>query len=405
MKIIRGYKYKLSLTKEQETLILNHFFTSNQAWNITKSIKDQEHLDNEKRISPEYIPAVELDNQIKNILTKRELSFNTKVIQQARTEYLTELKKFFKKLKNDNTDKISPPGFRAYHSTKTFSTTKEQYKIKRKNGKTYLRLFSQYFEINLSRKLPKNLSSVRIIKNSAGFFVIFTVKFDLAKVLKPKVIRAAGLDVNIDSLDLGNKDFYERLKNSSKKDNLIKINKKKIKKLKRKQSRRVLKAKKTKIKVSKNFQKTQYKINKIFLKNSAKKHFNIHKLVNDIIKIMKEKELNTLVVEDLDVKNMTSKKNIVKMLGKSKSKAMRSNILQISFGMIINILEYKCAENGIYLIKIDPKNTSKKCSGCGKLNYGLSLKDREYSCECGLLLPRDYNSCLNIVKKGVECAG
>ena len=45
------------------------------------------------------------------------------------------------------------------------------------------------------------------------------------------------------------------------------------------------------------------------------------------------------------------------------------------------------------------------CSKCGELNYGLSLKDREYTCKCGLKLPRDYNSCLNIIKKGVGYAG
>ena len=404
MEVSRGYKYKLSLKKEQKALLREHFFTSNQAWNIVKSLKDREYEENQEREISEYLSTTELDFQVKNILTNRELSFNTKVLQQARTEYLTEMRKFFKKFKSTQKNKFSSPGFRAAHSHKTFSTTKEQYSIKRKNGKTYLRLFRNNFEIVLSRKLPENFSSVRIIENSAGFFVIFTIKFEIEKVNKPEKIRAAGLDINIDSLDLGNKDFYRRIKNSGKKDNLIKINENKIKKLQRKQARRLEKSKKRKTKLSKNFNKTQEKINKIFLKNTAKKHFNIHKLVNEIIAEVKKRELNTLVVEDLDVKSMTSKKNVIRILGKARSKAMRRNILQISFGILLNILKYKCAENGIYFKKIDPKNTSKKCSSCGNINYKLSLKDREYSCSCGLKIPRDYNSCLNIVE-GVVGAG
>nr|WP_240333339.1 transposase [Helicobacter suis] len=43
--------------------------------------------------------------------------------------------------------------------------------------------------------------------------------------------------------------------------------------------------------------------------------------------------------------------------------------------------------------------SSKTCSGCGHLKTDLSLSDRVYSCShCGLVLDRDYNASLNLVK-------
>ena len=102
---------------------------------------------------------------------------------------------------------------------------------------------------------------------------------------------------------------------------------------------------------------------------------------------------------------MTKKSNIIKLLGKNKSKSMRKNILQISFGKLVEILTYKCADNGIYVKKVDPKNTSKRCSSCGKIKNNLQLSDRIFKCECGLEIERDYNACLNIVLKGVGSAG
>jgi putative transposase len=40
------------------------------------------------------------------------------------------------------------------------------------------------------------------------------------------------------------------------------------------------------------------------------------------------------------------------------------------------------------------------CSGCGKIKADLTLKDRIYKCECGLVIDRDFNPTLNINKLG-----
>ena len=136
--------------------------------------------------------------------------------------------------------------------------------------------------------------------------------------------------------------------------NLINKNQKKIKRLQRKQSRRVEKYKEIKSKlkdgeenpgIGKNFKKTQKKINKIYTKNRNKKVFMLHKIVNEIISFMNKGKYNHLIMEDLNVKEMTSKDNVNKTIGKRKSKTMKKNILQISFSMFKYILTNP---NGIF---------------------------------------------------------
>ncbi len=57
---------------------------------------------------------------------------------------------------------------------------------------------------------------------------------------------------------------------------------------------------------------------------------------------------------------------------------------------------------GRQVIKVSPKNTSKKCSRCGYVNQKLFLNDRIFKCpKCGLEIDRDYNAALNILNAGL----
>ena len=85
----------------------------------------------------------------------------------------------------------------------------------------------------------------------------------------------------------------------------------------------------------------------------------LQQIVNQIINFMKDNNYNHIVMESLDVKQMTSKDNINKTIGKRKSKTMKKNILQISFNIFKQILTYKSALFGVYVSLVDPKNTSK----------------------------------------------
>lgn len=439
MKLSRGYKFLILPNKKQKSLLFHTFFTSNQRFNICLSLNQKEFKHNQilesLGLKKTYLSDTEIDKQVKKILTNRNLSFNKVIRQTVRRQFKKDLNLFIKSLKKDT----KKGGFKFKNSrdelNHSFTIRNKNYTIldyinpiTGKSSKKYkiLRIFRQLIKIRWTRDLPSNPTNLTISHKNGNFYVSFNTTIELKsknnkhskefhrnenniKKLKNGIeIKPIGMDINIDNIDLGGNGgkFHKKYKNKSKKDNLIKINEKKIKRLQRKQSRRILKRKKTKTKIGKNFYKTQNKINKLFIKNTNKKMFNLHQLTNEIIKDIKENGYNTLVVEDLNIKQMTIKttqKNKIKLLGKKKTKEMKKNILQISFGKLLNILKYKCAENEIYFIKVDPKYTSKTCCKCKNINHKLNLSNRIYDCiKCDNIMDRDLNSCNNIIFKGME---
>jgi putative transposase len=73
----------------------------------------------------------------------------------------------------------------------------------------------------------------------------------------------------------------------------------------------------------------------------------------------------------------------------------------IGIGEFVRQLTYKCKLYGRELFfagRFFP--SSKMCSSCDKIKTDLTLKDRIFKCECGLVIDRDYNPTLNINKLG-----
>ena len=60
----------------------------------------------------------------------------------------------------------------------------------------------------------------------------------------------------------------------------------------------------------------------------------------------------------------------------------------------------RCTGAGRVLIKVDPRGTSQRCSGCGEL-VPKKLSERIHCCQnCGLILDRDENAARNIQTLG-----
>ncbi|AFC98803.1 Transposase [Methanocella conradii HZ254] len=69
--------------------------------------------------------------------------------------------------------------------------------------------------------------------------------------------------------------------------------------------------------------------------------------------------------------------------------------------IFLSKLAYKAESAGRVLVRVDPRETSQKCY-CGNI-VKKDLSDRVHDCPCcGVSLDRDFNSALNILKKGLE---
>ena len=112
------------------------------------------------------------------------------------------------------------------------------------------------------------------------------------------------------------------------------------------------------------------------------------------------RENQTIVVEDLAVKNMLKKHNPPPSPPGRGARGVGSDA---NWGEIVRQLEYKAEWYGRELIKIDRYfPSSKRCSNCGHVVEKLPLSIREWDCpECGRHHDRDINAAINILAEGL----
>lgn len=95
-------------------------------------------------------------------------------------------------------------------------------------------------------------------------------------------------------------------------------------------------------------------------------------------------------IEDLSLKGLVRTK-----LSKSFADA--------SMGEFRRQLEYKCLWNRKHLAVIDRfYPSSRLCRGCGTINETLTLSDRQWACDCGMVHDRDLSAAVNIRGEGLR---
>ncbi len=112
-------------------------------------------------------------------------------------------------------------------------------------------------------------------------------------------------------------------------------------------------------------------------------HLIAHRLVERIV-----------VVGDLSQRQMVMKEH--QQRHKKLNRAVYNEWGVYTF---VQMLDYKCTLSGKDLYRLDERNTSKQCSGCGHLQ-AMPLWKRTYGCaECRLVMDRDDNSAVNILRR------
>ncbi|EDP3535257.1 IS200/IS605 family element transposase accessory protein TnpB, partial [Campylobacter jejuni] len=239
-------------------------------------------------------------------------------------------------------------------------------------------------------------NQITISKSHNKYFVSFSITYEnpsvsLISSQNLDIKKAVGIDLNINEIALSSGRLIKtnsKLISKAKYDNAFK-------RLQRKQSRRVLRAKKEKVKLGANFFKTQIELNRIYEKASNIKKDLQHKITSQIVN-----DFDLIAVEALQTKNMTKRAKLKNVKVKS---GLNKSILDTSFYQFLSFLEYKTSHNGKIFTKIPPQYTSKTCSKCGSIKADLRLSDRIYICkECGNEMHRDINASINILNRALE---
>jgi putative transposase len=100
-----------------------------------------------------------------------------------------------------------------------------------------------------------------------------------------------------------------------------------------------------------------------------------------------------MAFEDLGIKNMLQNHRLAK------------SISDAAWRQLITYTTYKAENAGRVVVLVQPRNTSKQCSCCGAI-VEKSLAVRVHACPvCGLIMDRDQNAAINILRLGLESLG
>jgi len=124
----------------------------------------------------------------------------------------------------------------------------------------------------------------------------------------------------------------------------------------------------------------------------------LHKTVNHYIE-----KYQTICIEALKVKNalvVGDSRTNEDRTAMVKNRHLSKSIADSGWSTFFELLSYKAAEARREVIKVNPRNTSQNCSGCGQ-KVPKSLDARVHNCpQCNLSLDRDINAARNIAAIG-----
>ena len=84
--------------------------------------------------------------------------------------------------------------------------------------------------------------------------------------------------------------------------------------------------------------------------------------------------------------------------GAAAKAGLNTSILDAGWGHFQALCVAKAASAGRQVVLVDPYNTSQQCSGCGEF-VPKPLEERTHTCpHCGLVLDRDHNAAINILR-------
>ncbi|MHB8547116.1 MAG: RNA-guided endonuclease InsQ/TnpB family protein [Nitrosotalea sp.] len=264
--------------------------------------------------------------------------------------------------------------FVRYNEYRTFTYNQSGYKLER-HGDTDLLWLSKigYVEIREHRELAGNIKQILVSRSKSGkWYAIVTCEIENTITKVPTI-----LFENSIGIDVGIKNFvYDSAGYATPNPLNLKKLLKPLAKIQKKISRRQMGSNNRK-KAVRFYQRIHEKI--------ANRRMDFHH------------KLSTQYARNNDIVfvERLAKLNMVK------NRRLARNILDSGWGTFCNMLDYKC----MMLVKVSARNTTVDCSRCGNV-VPKNLAVRTHHCEkCGLVLDRDHNASLNILKKGLNILG
>ncbi|MBP0001217.1 MAG: transposase [Cyanobacteria bacterium SID2] len=356
---LRAFRYRFYPTAEQEGLLRRTLGCVRLVYNKALEVRSQAWKERQEKVG--YRETSKMLAQWKK---EEELQFLAEVSAVPLQQGLLHLDKGYS---NCFAGRAKYPRFKKKRNGGSAEFTKSAFRWQ--NGSLYLAKCREPLNIRWSRQLPKEAepSTVTVRFDPSGrWHVSILVEDDTVQPL-PESEKSVGVDVGINSLAVtSDGEKMTNPRHLTKHDQRL---------------RRAQKSLSRKIKGSRNREKARQKVAKIHAQITDSRKDYLHKLSTRLVR-----ENQTIVVEDLSVKNLV------------KNRKLARQISDCAWGEFVNQLDYKCQWYGRTLVKVDRWfPSSKLCSSCGHQMDSMPLSVREWTCpKCRTVHDRDINAAQNL---------
>jgi putative transposase len=311
---------------------------------------------------------------------RNEFSFvkdlNSMAVQAAAERGWLAISRFYDNCKSKKSGKKGFPGFQKDNRSVEYKTsgwslhpTKRRITITDKKGIGELKLLGKW---DIHQYPVKSIKRVRLVRRADGYYCQFAVDVECIDI-QPKTGQEIGLDVGLESFYTDSNGHQEpNPKFLRKAESNIKQTQRRIyKKVKSSTGRRKARARYSKKHLRVNRQRTEHA--KRLARHVCKS--------NDLV-----------AYEDLRVANLL------------KNHCLAKSISDTSWYQFRQWIEYFATKFGRLAVAVPPQYTSQECSQC-KAIVKKSLSTRTHVCSCGLILQRDWNAAINILRKAKSRGG
>ena len=364
--VLKTFQYRIYPTQSQTTTMNQTLETCRWIYNETLAYRKDTWEEKHENIS--LFDTTKLISIWKNDHPGLKQVYS-QVLQNCQVRVDLAFKAFFRRVKSG--DAPGYPRFKGKGRYDSFTYPQTGFKIV--DGKLHLSKIGD-IKIKLHRVIDGEIKTLTI-KRSANSKWFASFVADIGDVISSRNDHSVvGIDVGISS--------FATLSNGDKIDNprIYKVEEKNLARAQRKFSATT--------KGSIERRKRLKVVQRVHERIANKRKDFIHKVSRHLVDTYRY-----IVFEDLAITNMLKNHHLAKAISDA------------SWGMLINITTSKAVEAGSEVILVDPRNTSQMCSRCGTI-VKKNLSVRIHKCpNCGLVMDRDENAAINILRLGLQSQG
>ena len=362
---MKTYKYRLYPTKLQAIKLAETLEYCRVLYNC--ALEQRKTAYRQFRISINYNSQSSELKDIKQAFPEYK-QVHAQVLQDVLIRLNNAFKKFFARLRKG--EKPGYPRFKGRGWYDSFTYPQSGFSLT-DNKKGYQRVKLSKIgsiKVKLHRCIKGTIKTCLVKREVDKWYVCFSCEVE--PNILPKTHKTVGIDVGLEKFAaLSDGNIIENPRCLRKSEAKLKYEQRKLSRKKKGSNSR----KKQRIIVAKIHRKIKNQRNDFLQKLST----------------MLIQRYDAIILEDLKIKNIVKNHHLAK------------SISDASWSKFMKYLSYKAESAGRKVILVNPRNTSQICSGCGVI-VKKSLATRTHKCSCGLVLDRDINAAINILRLGTN---